>query len=98
DFHVTGVQTCALPISNFKMVHEYPLGGKPPMMTHIFENAEGKRIIAAKGAPEALMAVSGLSGEQIQKLKQKIKELASEGYRVLRSEERRVGKECRCRR
>src|SRR5690606_29932337 len=68
---------------NFKMVHEYPLGGKPPMMTHIFENAEGKRIIAAKGAPEALMAVSGLSGEQIQKLKQKIKELASEGYRVL---------------
>lgn len=67
----------------FKMVHEYPLGGKPPMMTHIFENAEGDRIIAAKGAPEALMAVSNLNAEQIQKLKRKIKELASEGYRVL---------------
>ena len=39
---------------NYKMVHEYPLGGKPPMMTHLFENAEGNLIIAAKGAPEAI--------------------------------------------
>jgi Ca2+-transporting ATPase len=23
---------------NFKMIHEYPLGGKPPMMTHLFED------------------------------------------------------------
>ncbi|MBK5212327.1 MAG: cation-translocating P-type ATPase [Flavobacteriaceae bacterium] len=68
---------------NFKMVHEYPLGGKPPMMTHIFENAEGNRIIAAKGAPEALIAVSNLSGEQKDKLKEKITVLAAEGYRVL---------------
>jgi len=44
---------------NYKMIHEYPLGGKPPMMTHLFEN-KGKRIIAAKGAPEALMAVCDL--------------------------------------
>lgn len=68
---------------NFKMVHEYPLGGKPPMMTHIFENAEGNRIIAAKGAPEAMMAVSNLSGEQKEELKLKIASLAAEGYRVL---------------
>ena len=34
----------------YKMIHEYPLGGKPPMMTHIFENKEGKLVIAAKGA------------------------------------------------
>lgn len=68
---------------NFKMVHEYPLGGKPPMMTHIFENAEGNRIIAAKGAPEAMMAVSNLSGEQKKELKLKIASLAAEGYRVL---------------
>ncbi|MDP2688092.1 MAG: cation-translocating P-type ATPase [Aequorivita sp.] len=68
---------------NFKMVHEYPLDGKPPMMTHIFENEQKIRIIAAKGAPEALMAVSGLNEEQIQNLKQKIIILAKEGYRVL---------------
>ena len=68
---------------NFKMVHEYPLGGKPPMMTHIFENKEGVRIIAAKGAPEALIAVSNLNVAQKNNLKEKIAKLASQGYRVL---------------
>ena len=68
---------------NFKMAHEYPLGGKPPMMTHIFENGDGIRIIAAKGAPEALMAVSNLSNSEKENLKQKITLLAAEGYRVL---------------
>ncbi|MCB0466754.1 MAG: cation-translocating P-type ATPase [Aequorivita sp.] len=68
---------------NFKMAHEYPLGGKPPMMTHIFENGDGIRIIASKGAPEALMAVSNLSNSEKENLKQKITLLAAEGYRVL---------------
>ena len=26
---------------DYQMVHEYPLGGKPPMMTHIFEDNAG---------------------------------------------------------
>ena len=67
----------------FKMAHEYPLGGKPPMMTHIFQNEKGDRIIAAKGAPEALMDVSNLSATEKQEVKKAIKALASEGYRVL---------------
>ena len=68
---------------NFKMVHEYPLGGKPPMMTHIFENEKGNRIIAAKGAPEAMMAVSNLNDQQKNALQLKIASMAAEGYRVL---------------
>lgn len=68
---------------NFKMVHEYPLGGQPPMMTHLFENDEGKRIIAAKGAPEALMVVSNLSENEKKQINKAINELATEGYRVL---------------
>ncbi len=68
---------------NFEMIHEYPLGGKPPMMTHIFQNGEGVRIIAAKGAPEALLAVSNLDeSEKINILKQ-TETLATEGYRIL---------------
>jgi Ca2+-transporting ATPase len=67
----------------YKMLHEYPLGGKPPMMTHIFENDKGERIIAAKGAPEALMNVSDLSTEQKQQIKDAMKTLAKEGYRLL---------------
>ncbi len=68
---------------DYKMIHEYPLDGKPPMMTHIFENQEGHRIIAAKGGPEALMNVSGLPLSQRQKLEELTGQLARDGYRVL---------------
>lgn len=68
---------------NFSMVHEYPLGGKPPMMTHIFEDANGTKVIAAKGAPEALMVVSSLTAEQRKQTEDALTALASKGYRVL---------------
>jgi len=68
---------------DYKMIHEYPLSGKPPMMTHLFENRKGERIIAAKGAPEALMAVSDLSKSEKQKIEYTIKALATDGCRVL---------------
>ncbi len=67
----------------FTLVHEYPLDGKPPMMTHIFEDHNGERIIAAKGAPEALISVSNLSAEEKKEIKAIIKEITAEGYRVL---------------
>ena len=68
---------------DFKMVHEYPLGGKPPMMTHIFENISGKRIIAAKGAPEALMNISNLTEKETEEINSAIKTITKQGYRVL---------------
>ena len=68
---------------NFKLVHEYPLGGNPPMMTHLFENQKGTRIIAAKGAPEAIMACSNLSNVEIQQINKAIESMAKEGFRVL---------------
>jgi P-type Ca2+ transporter type 2C len=67
----------------YKMIHEYPLGGKPPMMTHVFENNQGNRIIAAKGAPEALINVSDLSASEKKQIEEAINTLATEGYRVL---------------
>ncbi len=68
--------------SNFKMIHEYPLSGKPPMMTHVFESKD-KTIIAAKGAPEALLSISKLSDSEKNQVQIAIKELTSEGYRIL---------------
>jgi Ca2+-transporting ATPase len=68
---------------NFQMIHEYPLGGKPPMMTHLFANKNGKRIIAAKGAPEAIMKVCNLSEIEKEEINNAIKTITSEGYRVL---------------
>jgi len=68
---------------HYKMIHEYPLDGRPPMMTHIFENASGHRIIAAKGAPEALMNVADLSQADRTIILNAVNELAVKGYRVL---------------
>ena len=69
--------------SKFKMVHEYPLGGQPPMMTHIYEDEDGRRIIAAKGAPEAFIGISNLSPKEIEQVRKAISILAKEGYRLL---------------
>lgn len=68
---------------SFELFHEYPLDGKPPMMTHLFRNKEGKRIIAAKGATEALINVSNLSETQRQQVLTVSDKLASEGFRIL---------------
>jgi Ca2+-transporting ATPase len=68
---------------NYTMVHEYPLSGKPPMMTHIFENKEDVRIIAAKGAPEALIACSHLSEKQTNQILKAMQSMAEKGYRIL---------------
>jgi len=68
---------------NFQMIHEYPLEGKPPMMTHLFENENKERIIAAKGAPEAILNVSSLSEEEKNRVWKFIKDFGKQGYRVL---------------
>jgi Ca2+-transporting ATPase len=69
--------------TNFKLIHEYPLDGKPPMMTHVFENQEGTRIIAAKGAPEALIASSNLSENEADQILKAVESMANKGFRVL---------------
>jgi Ca2+-transporting ATPase len=68
---------------DFSMVHEYPLDGKPPMMTHVFQNMEGRRIIAAKGGPETIIKVSNLNAEEKTRVYKVIDTLASKGYRIL---------------
>lgn len=68
---------------SFSLVHEYPLSGKPPMMTHVFENTKGVRIIAAKGAPEALIAVCELSEEEKKAVHDAVHALAADGLRIL---------------
>ena len=67
----------------FKQIHEYPIGGKPPMMTHIFKNDTGEIIIAVKGAPEAILQHSNLSPAEIKELENQSLNYAKQGYRVL---------------
>lgn len=69
--------------SLYRIIHEYPLGGKPPFMTHVFEDQSGNRIIGAKGAPEAIIGVCNLSLEETDRVKQVVEELSNSGARIL---------------
>jgi P-type Ca2+ transporter type 2C len=81
--HVYEMTTKQDERKSFNMVHEYPLGGIPPMMTHIFENENGVRIIAAKGAPEAILALSNLTMEEMQHVHDVMDGLSRKGFRML---------------
>jgi Ca2+-transporting ATPase len=67
----------------FTMPHEYPIGGKPPMMTHVFVHGSGERIIACKGAPERVLRQSDLSEAQQREALAQVEALADQGLRVL---------------
>jgi len=67
---------------SLRMVHEYPLGGRPPMMTHVYESAAGS-VAAAKGAPERILRVCRMPENTRAQWKEKVGSLAAAGYRVL---------------
>lgn len=82
--HQTYQRTCPdNQWKDFQMIHEYPLEGNPPMMTHLFRNSEGKLIVAAKGAPEAIINVSSLSEIEKVKISRYVKDFGKQGFRVL---------------
>ncbi|GAA4434883.1 HAD-IC family P-type ATPase [Ravibacter arvi] len=68
---------------DYRLFHEYPLEGKPPMMTHLFENLGSERIVAAKGAPEAILAVTTLSDTEKTRIRDLVGDFGRKGYRVL---------------
>lgn len=67
----------------FELVHEYKLGGKPPMMTHVFQNKNGERIIAAKGAPEAFFQLKSFDKKTEEAITAAMAKMAAKGYRIL---------------
>ncbi|TLV02429.1 cation-translocating P-type ATPase [Dyadobacter luticola] len=67
----------------FEMAFEYPLSGTPPMMTHVFENQAGVRIVAAKGAPEAIIAVCRLTDQEKDHILSAVDGFTRKGYRIL---------------
>lgn len=67
----------------FTMVHEYPLEGRPPMMTHVMADAQGNLVVAAKGAPEAIIPLCHLARQKQQQLAAVLDSCTTEGLRVL---------------
>lgn len=67
---------------NFKIFHEYPLEGHPPMMTHVYQ--QGNRYLAAaKGSPERILSVCRLDKSSLNRINETIKSIAKNGYRIL---------------
>ncbi|AMJ68145.1 haloacid dehalogenase [Hymenobacter sp. PAMC 26628] len=64
------------------MLHEYPLAGTPPMMTHVRQVA-GQPLIAAKGAVEHVLAVCRPTPPVVAEIRRVAQELSAQGYRVL---------------
>lgn len=64
------------------MVFEYPLEGRPPMMTHVYQLG-GQRIAASKGAAERIVKVCGLDETAATKVNALARAMASQGYRVI---------------
>ena len=69
--------------NEFKMIHEYPLSGEPPIMTHVYQNANKEFRIASKGGMESIIAQSNVDNKQIEKINKISNDFAKQGYRVL---------------
>src|SRR5205807_7203878 len=86
DYKVTGVQTCALPIFwTYDIAQDTPtqLTFSAPAITWVAWTRDGKHLAyGSNGSPNGLWWIRADGSGAPQKL---------------RSEERRVGKECRCR-
>src|SRR5690606_40611569 len=82
DFHVTGVQTCALPILSVRL--EVPMVIAACAIDALTARASLRRVAVRGDAPHE--GPDGVAGA-----------LDRVSSNCLRSEERRVGKECRAR-
>jgi Ca2+-transporting ATPase len=67
---------------NWRMIHEYALGGQPPMMTHVYLS-DNTQIVAGKGAPERILRICKLNEIDKKKIQEIVQQMASSGYRVL---------------
>src|SRR5690606_40202463 len=89
DFHVTGVQTCALPILKKKIEFIFALCHHPDILI-LDEPTAGVDIASRRRIKEDLIRFMEDGNKSIVMATHTIDEINQ-----LRSEERRVGKECR---
>src|SRR5690606_40046517 len=89
DFHVTGVQTCALPISKDKLILDAGCGSGYILSMLALDGYE------IEGIDNNQMMLD-LAKDRLESLNLNVN-LINHDLRKPRSEERRVGKECRSR-
>jgi Ca2+-transporting ATPase len=69
--------------TQYEVVCEYPLAGKPPMMTHIHQAKNGAFQVCGKGALEKILSVCHLEKSKLAAWIEKGQHLANQGFRVL---------------
>lgn len=70
--------------TNWEMIKEYPLSRELLAMSRVFKSKEkDHKVIAAKGAPEAIFDLCHLSPALIEAYAAAVQEMASQGLRVL---------------
>ncbi len=68
----------------WSLVREYPLSSEMPAMTEVWESKDQQHyVIAAKGAPEAIIDLCHLPAERTAHVQEQVRALAKEGLRVL---------------
>jgi len=67
----------------YPIIHEYPLSGTPPMMTHVRQGPTGDPMVAGKGAVEHILAVCQPEPAVANRIREVTKELSQTGFRVL---------------
>jgi Ca2+-transporting ATPase len=68
--------------ANAHQIHEYPLSGKPPRMTHIFQ-VNDEIVISVKGGVEAILQQSNLTDSARANILLSAKSMAEKGLRLL---------------
>lgn len=69
---------------DWSLIQEYPLSKTLLAVSHVWQSPNGQDyIIAAKGAPEAIMDLCHLSEKQTQDIAEKVSLMAQDGLRVL---------------
>jgi len=69
---------------NFDLVKEYPLSKKLLALSHVWQSFDKKKIIvASKGAPESVLELCHISGDEKKETLEKVKKMSEKGMRVL---------------
>lgn len=70
--------------ANWSLVKEYPLSKKLLALSHVWQSKDNKElIVASKGAPEAILDLCHIEGDEKNKVLLQVKEMSEKGLRVL---------------
>ena len=73
----------APPYSHLTLAHEYSLSPDLLAMSHVWQTPGGERLIAAKGAPEAIAELCRFDAAQSRELADEVDRMARDGLRVI---------------